>query len=283
MIEELNLPFLFRDDKIISIDRGHTTAKKWIVERKKKRYFLKQTKQFVKKEIYDKIWVETKTLPKLFERTVQDAKIFSLYEFQDSKDFDSFSEKEVLDYANKTAESLKKFSMVEVDLPKQDLKETIKQCKEEIEFYFAKREDNLTILKNEFLVFVDNFSTSFERQKQVLLHGDVKPENIIFSDEVCFVDTEEMRYGFFLFNFQYSVQMFFDNRERYRQFFWQLAKSYYDGKLPEEFENNLKFVCIKKFFNRVKMFIVAKDEKGEREFIDEFQPIFEFLKKETKE
>lgn len=278
MTKSLDLPFLLDGDKITPLDKGHTMARKWLVERGKQKFFLKETNKTIQKEVYKEISLSTKALPKLVEQFIQDGKTFSLYEFRESLDFDKMNAQEVLCFANLAAEKLKALSKAKASLPKQDIKKTIKTCKEEIGFYFENRQDNLPLSKEEFLQLVDKFSTSFEKQKPVLLHGDVKPENIIFDNEVCFVDTDEMRYGPFVFNFEYSVQMFFDKREHYKTFLWQLVYNFYDGELPTEFENNLKFVCIKKFFNRAKMFICAKDRKGEQDFVEEFVPIFEFLK-----
>ena len=278
MTKILELPFLLKNDKVISLKKGHTTAKKWIVERDKKKYFLKETTSVIQRDVYEEINSSTEALPKLIDQSGVGDKIYTLYEFKEGKDFEELTTDEILKYATLTAKKLKQFSKIKTNLPTQDLQETIKKCKEEIDFYFEKREDNLIVSKKEFSLFVDKFSTSFDCQKTVLLHGDIKPENIIFDDDVCFVDTDQMRYGFFLFNFEYSVQMFFDKREKYKKFLWKMVEEYYDDILPEWFEDNLKFVCIKKFFNRAKMFISANDEVGEKEFIQEFKPIFEFLK-----
>ena len=277
----LKLPFVENGDIVEKLSTGHSKGEKWVVEKNNKKYFLKGTeKSSLQKSVYKKINQTQKLLPTIFEEEIVDGKKWTLYEYKQGDIFEKLSLKKVDHLGERVGKALQTISKVKVDLPKSDFGEVEKNLKSEIEFYFSKREDKLPLSKQEILLLVDKFSTSFKNEKLVLIHGDIKPENIVFDkNELYFVDTDGMRYGYFVFNFEFSLQMFFDRRKRYKHFLWSVVNSFYDQNVPQSFYDNLSFVCIKKFFNRAKMFIEENDKKGEEEFVREFKPIFSHLKK----
>ena len=277
----LKLPFVENGDIVEKLSTGHSKGEKWVVEKNNKKYFLKGTeKSSLQKSVYKKINQTQKLLPTIFEEEIVDGKKWTLYEYKQGDIFEKLSLKKVDHPGERVGKALQTISKVKVDLPKSDFGEVEKNLKSEIEFYFSKREDKLPLSKQEILLLVDKFSTSFKNEKLVLIHGDIKPENIVFDkNELYFVDTDGMRYGYFVFNFEFSLQMFFDRRKRYKHFLWSVVNSFYDQNVPQSFYDNLSFVCIKKFFNRAKMFIEENDKKGEEEFVREFKPIFSHLKK----
>ena len=277
------LPLSHEKDIIIPLPEGIANTKKWVISRDNQRLFLKET--FVKqnsltRQELNKIKSKFNFfVPVLEEKFVKD-KNYTLSPFIKGKKFNNHTLFQTQTIADKVGKMLACLAKCNVDSDEIKLSDIKQNFLADIEFFFACRKAHFDFTKEEFIKEGLFLLKSFEGQSQHLIHGDIKPDNIIISkDKIYFVDIDEMKKGFFAFNFQFTCQMLFYRSKKYSEFFRRVILAFFDGNVPDWFVENYKFMLYNKFFNRARIFIEKGDIEGERLFYKEFKHIFKLIRK----
>lgn len=145
------------------------------------------------------------------------------------------------------------------------------ECLSEIDVYFRCFPSSLPFSSYEFKQRATEYAGSFNGVERHLIHGDIKIDNFILGEDKLFIlDDGDLSIGPFAFNFQYSVHQLYLRDEKSGLLLKAIINNYFQGDVPKSFHNNLKFILIKKFFNRYK----DKDPEKKEEFRVLFEHIF---------
>lgn len=277
------IPLSQKNDIITPLAEGIAKTKKWIITRDNQKLFLKET--LVKKpHLSTKEMKDIKSQFDFFVPIIEEKstgnKNYTLYPFIKGKKFNNHSLCQVDEIAKNVGKMLISLSKCNLDSNEVKFCEIKKNFLKDIEFFFSCRQSPFDITKEEFIKEGVSLLKSFEGQKQTLIHGDIKPDNIIISkDKIYFVDIDEMKKNFFSFNFQFTCQMLFYRSKKYSLFFRKVIETYFNSNIPDCFIENYKFMLYNKFFNRARIFIEKGDIEGERLFYKEFKHIFKLIRK----
>ena len=277
------IPFSQENDIVTALPQGISKTKKWIIRRGKNKLFLKETintKGAVTKQEIENINRQCDCFLPIIDQQSFDEKKYTLYPFLKGRKFESFTLQEVKKIAEKIGCTLSNLSKCKVDYPEMNLSKIKELFLQDVEFFFSCRKSPFDISKEEFIKEGLECLKSFQHAGQTLIHGDIKPENLIIAkNKIYFIDLDEMRKGYFAFNFQFTCQMLFFKSKKYSTFFKTLILSYFNNTIPLWFSENYKFMLYNKFFNRARLFIEKDDKVGEKLFYDEFRHIFNLIRK----
>lgn len=277
------IPFSQENDVITPLPQGIAKTKKWIINRGKEKLFLKetfQTKNSLTKSEIDALQKQAPYFVPIIDEVVIEDKKYTLYPFIKGKKFNNTPLINVQTVATQVGQMLSSLAKIQSDLEKTNLEITKQRFLDDVEFFFANRTSPYNISKEDFVKEALICLESFSNAKQTLIHGDIKPENLIITkDKIYFVDIDEMKKGYFAFNFQFTCQMLFYKSKKYSTFFKSLIHSYFNNDIPSWFSQNYKFMLYNKFFNRARIFIEKGDKVGEMLFYKEFKHIFNLIRK----
>ncbi len=138
---------------------------------------------------------------------------------------------------------------------KNDLSKTL-TC--DVEFVFGESEKCpfIDMKKCDALSIIYKLIKSFDDEKLVLIHGDVKFGNILFDgkDKVVFVDNESLMCSYDIINFLYNILSGFEGSKvlLYQGFVNGYLKFMNDGQIPQRIQGQAKLLIFARLLRDVK-------------------------------
>lgn len=122
-------------------------------------------------------------------------------------------------------------------------------------------------------------ANDFRKIKPGLIHGDLKRSNMVRGRDgkVYLIDVESMRKSYDVLNLRYQITwILFPGAEKEREFVRGIFDGLYDGKRPEGFDKQLRYVLMLNFLEHTMK--AQKRGEGLREYFGCMQGVFEQVK-----
>lgn len=255
---------------------GASGAFHFILEKESSKFFLKIFKnEAPRKAILDELSSIGYSCPQCLSEYISSGKTCRVYEYINginlgvinSKNFGWISLQIVKNLRLLESIDIKKLSCI----PEIGIMQKLEECLTDIDDFFGCFSSPFPYSSDYFKQKAKEYAESFNGIELCLIHGDVKIDNFILRNEKLYVlDDGDLSISPFAFNFQYSVHQLYFQDEKSGQLIKTIINQYFQGNIPKWFHNNLKFLLIKKFFNRYKDKAIEK----KAEFIVLFKHIF---------
>lgn len=256
---------------------GASGARHFILKRGTDKFFVKVSRNGVPlKHLLDYLFGIGYSCPECINEQVSDGVICRIYEFIEGLNLDRINVEQYGRIASQVVGDLRLLESLDAErtacLPEISIEQKTEECLSEIDRYFHSFPSPFPYTIDFFRQKACEYAESFKGTISHPIHGDVKIDNFILADGKPYIlDDGDLSYGPFAFNFQFSVHQLFLQDENNGHFLRAIINDYYQGEIPKSFQDNLKFLLIKKFFNRY------KDKTPERRsgFLTLFEHIFQ--------
>lgn len=266
--------------RLVPLGRGASGASRFILEEGDERFFVKVSPGAEpRKVVLDRLLAAGYACPRCVSEHVAQGRTCRVYDYIDGKNGREAEEFVVGDAAVRIVDNLRILESLDMKLastlPPVSVGRKLEECLDDIDVFFRERNSPFPYPARFFRGKAEEYAASFRDVVPLPIHGDVKIDNFMSSDAGLYVlDDGDLSVGPFAFNFQYGAHQLYLQDDRGGQLMKEVISEYYNGRIPLSFHNNLKFILIRKFFDRYKDKEPGKSERFVSIFAHIFHEIF---------
>lgn len=273
-------PGVASSGRLFPLGRGASGASRFILEGGDARFFVKMSPGAEpRKAVLDRLLAAGYACPVCVSEHVAQGWTCRVYDYIDGKDGREAEEFVVGDAAARIVNNLRILESLDMKqastLPPVSVGRKLEECLDDIDVFFRERNSPFPYSAGFFRRKAAEYAESFTGVVPRPIHGDVKIDNFMLSDSGLYVlDDGDLSVGPFAFNFQYGAHQLYLQDDRGGRLMKEVISEYYTGSIPLSFHDNLKFILVRKFFDRYRDKAPGKREGFVSLFANIFHDIF---------